>query len=244
MAKIPFERWSWPAKGAAGAMVAGGLFLPVYAVLAFARGMPKAPIQYATAACLVLAEAAGRLEFFETIDEEGSEMHRPTPPQRGDAMAAIASPHGTPSEASVDLMADGTRVVMAPGKRCQGVGTINHIHDNGTTCAVKWDSGRLDRSLLLADLIVKKAPGGAASITELLGMTVCDAYDRVCGQRSDIRSSQQSLEQQIKPFHDLVLIFKDILKGHSRGDCPGVEMSNSSQQIWRRRQKRARTQLR
>ena len=93
----------------------------------------------------------------------------------------------------------------------------------GTTCAVKWDSGRLDPSLLLADLIVKKAPGGAASITELLGMTVCDAYDRVCGQRSVIRSRQQSLEQQIKPFHDLVLIFKDILKGHSRGDCPGVE---------------------
>ena len=109
-----------------------GLFVPVYTVLAFARGMPKAPILYATAAGLVLvrtvatrwrlkaracegsrqsstreclraraacnaicmpaacahacswprsnancqAEAAGRLEFFETIDEEGSEMHR------------------------------------------------------------------------------------------------------------------------------------------------------------------------
>ena len=31
-----------------------GLFVPVYTVLAFARGMPKAPILYATAAGLVL----------------------------------------------------------------------------------------------------------------------------------------------------------------------------------------------
>ena len=81
-------------------------------------------------------------------------------------MAAAASPHGTPSEAAVDLMAEGTRVVMAPGKRCQGVGTINHIHDNGTTCAVKWDSGRLDRSLLLADLIMKKVRRPARETVE------------------------------------------------------------------------------
>ena len=46
-------------------------------------------------------------------------------------MAAASSPHGTPSEAAVDLMAEGTRVVMAPGKRWQGVGTINRMHDNG-----------------------------------------------------------------------------------------------------------------
>ena len=50
---------------------------------------------------------------------------------------------------------------MAPGKRWQGVGTINRVHENGTTCAVKWDSGRLDRSLLINDLIVKKATGGS-----------------------------------------------------------------------------------
>ena len=113
--------------------------------------------------------------------------------KRGDAMAAAASPHGTPSEASVDLMAEGTRVVMAPGKRWQGVGTINRMHDNGmrsgvfrarprqqpgnrtrahvgicagTTCAVKWDSGRLDRSLLLADLIVKKVRRPARETVE------------------------------------------------------------------------------
>jgi pyruvate/2-oxoglutarate dehydrogenase complex dihydrolipoamide acyltransferase (E2) component len=56
----------------------------------------------------------------------------------------------------------GTRVVMAMGKRWQGVGTISRIHDNGTTCAVKWDSGRLDRSLLVNDIIVKVV-GGAAT---------------------------------------------------------------------------------
>ena len=56
----------------------------------------------------------------------------------------------------------GTRVVMATGKRWQGVGTISRIHDNGTTCAVKWDSGRLDRSLLVNDIIVKVV-GGAAT---------------------------------------------------------------------------------
>jgi len=55
----------------------------------------------------------------------------------------------------------GVRVVMAPGKRWQGVGSINRVHENGTTCAVKWDSGRLDRSLLINDLIVKKATGGS-----------------------------------------------------------------------------------
>ena len=36
----------------------------------------------------------------------------------------------------------GVRVVMAPGKRWQGVGSIHRVHENGTTCAVKWDSGR------------------------------------------------------------------------------------------------------
>lgn len=86
---------------------------------------------------------------------------------------------------------------MAPGKRWQGVGSINRVHENGTTCSVKWDSGRsdiflrslldcnpraeecklhmqvaarasddcgmlrLDRSLLINDLIVKKTAGGS-----------------------------------------------------------------------------------
>eukprot|EP00286_Rhodomonas_abbreviata_P016491 CAMPEP_0181336290 /NCGR_PEP_ID=MMETSP1101-20121128/27338_1 /TAXON_ID=46948 /ORGANISM="Rhodomonas abbreviata, Strain Caron Lab Isolate" /LENGTH=66 /DNA_ID=CAMNT_0023446571 /DNA_START=98 /DNA_END=295 /DNA_ORIENTATION=+ len=54
----------------------------------------------------------------------------------------------------------GTRVVkdtINKEHRWEGVGTITKLHDNGTTCAVKWDSGRLDRSFKLSELIIKKA---------------------------------------------------------------------------------------
>ena len=103
----------------------------------------------------------------------------------------------------------GSRVILPAGKRWQGVGTINSIHENSTTCAVKWDSGRLvhsahsictehsnslvhsqdwhvqsprtgfqeltcirgfkytrlDRSLLLADLLIKKTGGTTPATT-------------------------------------------------------------------------------
>jgi hypothetical protein len=124
----------------------------------------------------------------------------------------------------------GTRVVMVQGKRWQGVGTINRIHDNETTCAVKWDSGRclramsharavclasvfhtltcfalirrlrvgvtcsrLDRSLLLADLLVKKAAGGAATPAKMIS-------DEPATPAADAQSSPQTPSAQDQSY--------------------------------------------
>lgn len=73
-------------------------------------------------------------------------------------MSAEGPPDSVTNDAGFQFQV-GTRVVMTQGKRWQGVGTISRVHDNGTTCAVKWDSGRLDRSLLINDLIVKVVGG-------------------------------------------------------------------------------------
>ena len=46
---------------------------------------------------------------------------------------------------------------MRPGQRWQGVGSLTRIHDSQLTCAVKWDSGRVDRSLKIETVMVKKS---------------------------------------------------------------------------------------
>jgi hypothetical protein len=53
---------------------------------------------------------------------------------------------------------------MRPGKKWQGVGSITRVHDSGLTCAVKWDSGRIDRSLKLETLMPKKSAIPSPSI--------------------------------------------------------------------------------
>lgn len=60
-------------------------------------------------------------------------------------------------------------MVMSKEHRWQGVGTLSRLHDNGLTCAVKWDSGRLDRSIKLSDLIIKKAAGSSGGASPITG---------------------------------------------------------------------------
>ena len=83
---------------------------------------------------------------------------------------------------------------MTQGKRWQGVGTISRIHDNGTTCAVKWDSGRLDRTLLINDLIVKVV-GGVATPAK----SVSDSPATPAGTPGSVAQTPSSQDKSYTP---------------------------------------------